>query len=142
PPLGREHRRRGRACCRDHAAAGRPGRILAGAAVGTLGTERRRRDLPDLSRPADAAVPAALARDLEARSAGPPLVAGARLSVVHDPVRDVAAHGLLSNDPGRTRGCSARRRLLAAKGAGPGDLSDLDSRDPDRGHLLVLALRE
>src|SRR4029450_6400790 len=113
-----------------------------GAAVGGLGAERRGRHLLDVSRAANLAVPAALARDLEAGSAGPPLVARAALSVVHDPVRDVAPDGLLSDDPGRARRCSAHRRLLAAQGAGPRDPSDLDSRNPHCGDLLVLALRE
>src|SRR5205823_5451213 len=57
----------------DHARRRGAGRLRTRAALGSPRTQPRRRDLPHLSRPADAALPAALARDLEAQSRRPAL---------------------------------------------------------------------
>ena len=80
--------------------------------------------------------------DRRAEPEGHALVDDPRLPVVHDPVRDVAADGVLQDDPAGARGRRARRRLLAAEGAAEDRLPGLAAGDPDRRHLRVLALRE
>src|SRR5438045_781250 len=86
----------------NHPFALGPGGLRAGAAVGRRGAEPRHRDLPDLSRAADAPVPTALLDDLEAPLAGLPQGPDSRLPVFHGALLDVAPDGLLQDDPART----------------------------------------
>src|SRR5581483_2392139 len=106
------------------------------------GPDDGRRDLPRLSRPPDAALPAALAADRRARPEGHALVDDPRLPLVYDPVRDVAADGVLQDDSPGARGRRARRRLLAPARAAARRFPDLPAGDPDRRDLRVLAVRE
>ena len=117
PALAREHRdrrrpsSRSRSCSRCPPATRSRGCPAAGARALGVG------HLPRLPRPADAALPAALAPRRRARAARLALVADPRLPVLHGPVRDVAADGLLQDDPAGARGRGAGRRLLATSGA-------------------------
>ena len=97
--LARQHGDRRRRRGRDHARARAAGRYALARLTGKIGGDARHRDLPDLPRAADAALPAALARDLESWAAGFALVADRRLPVVHDSVCDVADDGILQDDP-------------------------------------------
>ena len=127
----------------DHARSRTAGRLCARAALGPGRPDDGRRHLPDLSRAADASLPAAVARDLAVLPPErPALVAHPRLSVVHDPVRDLAADGVLQDDPPGARGRSPHRRVLASGLARADRHPDLRPGDPHRRDLHVLARRE
>ena len=101
------------------------GGLCARAALGRLGAERRRGDLPHLPRPADTAVPAPLAGGGRAGPAGPVVVAHPRLPLLHGPLLDLAPDGVLQDDPARARGRRDDRRRLAPEGSGACRLPDL-----------------
>ena len=109
---------------------------------GGWGQSAGRRHLPRLPRPADAPLPAVVAGRRRARFPGSARLADPRLPVLHRALLDVAADGFLQDDPARARGCGDGGRGIAAESPDPGRLPDLAARDPDRGHLLLLALRE
>ena len=92
-----------RRATRSPASPGRVGGALASRSSSPTSSRRR-------------SFPAAVTRDLGLGPPGPALVADPGLPVVHDPVRDLAADGLLQVDPSGARGRGADRRLLALRG--------------------------
>ena len=142
PDVAAEHFPRGRSSRRDHVDPGAARRLRARAARRRVGTDRRRRHLPGLPRPTDAALPAAFADRDPPRPEGLVLGADPRVPVVHDPVRDVASHGVLQDDSPGARGRRARRRLLEAEGVLPDRSPGFAAGHPHRRHLRVLPLRE
>ena len=86
PALARQHGVDRRVRRRHHARGGAAGRLQPRPHAGPQRREPRHRHLPHLSGAADAAVPAAVARDLAARAAGLAVVAG-RSSIRPSPSR-------------------------------------------------------
>ena len=104
------------------------------------GADRRRRHLPGLPHPADASLPPAFPDRDQPRPEGLVVGADPRVPVLHDPVRDVASHGVLQDDSAGARGRRARRRLLETEGVLPDRPSDFAAGHPHRRHLRVLPL--
>src|SRR6185503_14118058 len=99
------------------------------------GGEPRHRHLPHLPRAADAALPAAVARDLPAWLAGLVVVARAGVSDVHHSFLHLADDGLLQVGAEGDRGGGDRRRLQPARRVREGDPARVGARNPDRRHL-------
>ena len=140
--LAREHRARRRGRRRDHARAGAAGGLRARPALGRVGPGARRRHLPHLPRAADAALPAALARD---RDAGLQDSLWSLILVYPSftiPFSTWLLMGFFKTIPPELEdaalidGCSRLAALRRHR------LPDLAAGDPDRRHLLVLARRE
>ena len=112
--LDRQHADRGLRRRRYHARLLASGRLCARPARPVAGARPRRRHLPRLPDPADAALlplsPVITHLDLQDS-----LFAHARLSVVHDSLLDLAADGVLQDDPPGARGRGADRRRSRLK---------------------------
>ena len=137
--MAREHGDRRRSRRPDHARPRASGGLRARPALGTLGSECRGRDLPDVPRPADAPLPASLASGGRAELQRSAVVADPRLPLVHRALLDLAADGVLQDNSPGARGRCPRRRRVTARRACAGRFPALGSRDLDGGDLFVLA---